>query len=481
MPTGYSRYKIQHNYSDPSKPNYRPYWWRQSVDHWVETLDWCGNLKDWEFKNNYLLVVPGELEPQREARLKATSPEPFFKDSVKDNKAIFTQFELAGDAPALLIESKNNIDLRGNSIQRWASGPLTGLFRDGGALMGVQPPQGDERNPERRPSLMWVPIRDVFWPQYGIVNEQKILTRVSIRRGIEGKDEHGNAIALNDYWVYELDALGNCTVTVHHENEQKQFSKESPQPIVSAANGPLGRLPFTDKLSWKETGDFNLTEEEQLYSPCADILNLNQEHYNAYSEYTAVKRKTALPTVNRFWANGVPSTPPPFYAGPGRCGEYDAGSRVEYLELTGASLSELRTGLSEIERKIAQRDNKLFSAMGGRSVSEVEIENQKAKVGLPGVKTLIESAFQDLFTVWELFANPNPEAVGGIIVSDQALKLPPDPSSVMARVATVERTGVPATAAVNAWVREGYYKSEDFEDPVVANGAAVLSPNEVIQ
>ena len=50
----------------------------------------------------------------------------------------------------------------------------------------------------------------------------------------------------------------------------------------------------------------------------------------------------------------------------------------------------------------------------------------------------------------------------------------------MARVATVERTGVPATAAVNAWVREGYYRSEDFEDPVIANGAAI-PPDEVIQ
>lgn len=481
MPTGRSRHNFQHNYSDPSQPNYRPYWWRDSVDHWIETLDWCGNLKDEDFKNYYLLKVPGEQDLQRAARIQATSPEPFFKDSVYDNKSIFTQFEFANDAPVTLVENQDNVDLAGNSINRWSSGPLIGLFRDGGALMGVQPPQGDRRDPDRRPALMWVPMRDIFWPQYDTINGRTMLVKVSIRRGTEGRDKQGNAIPLNDYWVYELDEQGNCTVTVWHESDDRKFTSDEPQPIVNAAEGPLGRLPFTDKLSWRTTGDFQLSEEEQLYSPCADILNLNQEHYNAYSEYTAVKRKTALPTPVREWPNGVPANPEPLYVGPGRCIELNAGGKVYFLELSGQSLPELRTGLAEIERKIAQRDNKLFSTVGGRSVSEVEIENQKAKVGLPGVKILIESAFQDLFTIWEMFANPNPEPVGGIVISEQALKLPPDPGSIMARVATVERTGIPPAAAANAWVREGYYKPEDFDTPAQLNGAVPLAPDEVIQ
>lgn len=476
--TGYNQY--QYNYNDPSKPNYRPYWWQWSVEHWGQTLDWCGNLKDLDFKNKYLLQVPGELEPQRTARLQATSPEPFFKDSVKDNKSIFTQFELAADAPISLVENQDNIDLAGNDIQRWSSAPLIGLFRDGGSLMGVQPPQGDPRDFDRRPSLTWVPMRDVFWPRYTNINGRKVLTRISIRRGVEGTDTSGNAIALNDYWVYELDEQGRCFVTVWHEDERFAYTTEEPIELPSAADGPLGRLPFTDKLSWLESGDFNLTEEEQLYSPCTDILNLNEEHFNAYSEYTAVRRKTALPTPVREYANGVPANPEPLYIGPGKCINLDAGSKVYFLELNGASLPELREGISRIEQKIAHRDNKLFSTVGGRSVSEVEIENQKAKVGLPGVKSLVESAFQDLFAVWELFANPNPEPVGGIVVSEQALKLPPDPSSVMARVATVERVGIPAAAAINAWTREGYYKSEDFEEPIT-NGAAPITPDEVIQ
>ena len=481
MPSASRRLPYQSNYSDPSLPNYRPEWWRPSAEHWIETLDWCGNLKDLDFKNEYLLVVPGEVEPQRAARLKATSPEPFFKDSVIDNKSIFTQFELANDAPESLIDNQNNVDREGNSIQRWASGPLIGLFRDGAALMGVQRPLEDIRNPDRRPSLTWTPIRDVFWPQYGIVNNQKMMTRISIRRGVEGKDSSGAAVQLNDYWVYELDERGNCVVTVWHESNEGKFSKDPPQALVGASGNPLGRLPFTDKLSAKTTGDFQLDQEEQIYSPCAEILNLNEEHYNAYSEYVAVKRKTALPTPVREWPNGVPKNPEPLYVGPGRCLELNAGGKVYFLELNGDSLPELRQGIAEIERKIAHRDNKLFATVGGRSATEAEIENLKAKVGLPGVRTLVESAFQDLFSIWELFANPNPEEVGGIIISDEALKRPPDPQSVLARVATVERTGVSPIAATNAWIREGYYKPEDFPKGTPAFNGQAINPAEVIE
>ena len=480
----YSSYRkrnkeYEQNYYDPRLPNYRPEWWRCSVDHWLETLDWCGNLKDENFKDEYLLKVPGELPQNRVARIKATSPEPFFKDSVKDNKSIFVQFELADDAPALITEYKDNVDLQGNDINQWAARPLVGLFRDGGALMGIQPPQQDERSPDRRPSLTWVPMRDIFWPRYNLIDGQKVLTRISIRRGVQGTDSKGLAIQLNDYWVYELDESGRCMVTVWHQDKEKKFTKDLPKEIKNASAEPLKQLPFTDKLTW--LGDLELTEEEQLYSPLSDILNLNQEHYNTWSEYKAVARKTALPTPYRTWGNGVPTTPPPFYAGPGRCIDLPAGSEVGFVELQGQSLPELRALISEIELKIAKRDNKLFGMIGGRSATEAEIENTKAKVGLPGVKRLIESAFQDLFQKWELFSSQDPEPVGGIIVSEQALKQPPDPSSVMARVQTVERVGVPPTAAISAWLREGYYTSEDFEAGNANIPVVPLNESEVIQ
>lgn len=472
------------NYSDPKKPDYRPIWWSLSVRHWQKTLHWTGPLDDPTFKDLYLCRVPGELDDDRVTRLEATSPEPYFKDVVKDHASIFSQFEFAEDAPQSLVDNQDNVDFAGTDMWQWAMGPLHALFRDGGALLGCLAPPSDndtELREDRRPRLLWVPMRDVFWPEYREFNGMIKLAKISIRRGkaiTRAKD--GGLIPANDYWVYELDDSQQCVETVWKEDEHGKLQEGEPRPLIDASGSPLTRLPFSDKLSW--IGNFNLSEEEQLFSPFADILNLNCEHYNARSEYQTVLRKTALPTAIRYWSPAIPKIIPAFYAGTGRTQDYPAGSKVEYLELSGSSLPELKSNIDSIERKIAIRDNKLFHVGDGtRSATEAAIENQKAKVGMPGIKMLIESAFQDLFSIWELFANPSPEVVGGIVVSEQALSTPPDPQSLLHTLAAIDR-GYPLAAIVRKTIRDGHFKPEDFEGLQFGEAASNLptNPDEVI-
>ncbi|MEL7494640.1 MAG: DUF4055 domain-containing protein [Cyanobacteria bacterium J06554_11] len=488
---GYTRRDHRHdNYSDPSQPNYRPEWWRGSAAHWERTLDWCGFLEDPYFKDCYLCNVPGELSDDRAARIDADSPEPFFKDAVNDHASIFSQFELAEDAPESLVENQDNVDLKGSDLWQWTAHVLKAAFRDGGALMGADmPPAGSEQalRSERRPRLLWVPLRDVYWPEYRVYDGVEQLAKVSIRRGTTAQQSDGGLKQVNQYWAYELDEQRRCTVTIWTEDDGKFIQSES--TLLTAANGvPLNQLPFTDKLTF--LGDLNLSQERLLMSPFADILNLNIEHYNARSEYNAVKRKTALPTPVRYWAGGVPETIPPFYPGSGRTQDYDADSRVEYLELKGQSLPELRSAISDLQAKIAARDNKLFSTAGGRSATEADIENQKAKVGYPGVKRLIESAMQDLFTVWELFANPTPETVGGIKISESAIQSPPNPQELAPLFLAVQKSGLSIEAVVRKLVRDGHFERDDFAGTLyeaVLNGNALsiptlpVDPNEVIQ
>ncbi|MEM9947805.1 MAG: DUF4055 domain-containing protein [Cyanobacteria bacterium P01_D01_bin.36] len=476
----YGKQYAINNYSDPSQPHYRPIWWVKSVEHWCKTLHWTGMLDDPWFKNLYLCRVPGELTDDRNTRIEATSPEPYFKDAVTDHASIFSQFELAENAPQTLIEHQENVDLAGTDLWQWSMEPMKALFRDGGALLGCLSPEVDEEEQDRsrRPRLLWVPMRDVFWPEYEENNGAVRLSRIAVRRGKTLRNKEGGLVAANDYWVYEL-VDSQCIATVWEENLEGKLVEGDAKTLRDASGNPLTRLPFSDKLSW--IGDFNLTEERQLFSPFADILNLNCEHYNARSEYQTVLRKTALPTAIRYWANGVPENIPPFYAGTGRTQDYAAGSKVEYLELSGSSLPEIRSNLDAIERKIAMRDNKLFHVGDGtRSATEAAIENQKAKVGMPGIKNLIESAFQDLFSVWELFANPTPDPVGGIIISEQALSAPPDPQAMLATMSTVDR-GVPIQAAINKLIRDGHFKPEDFgQIPFESQSSLPIDPDEVI-
>lgn len=477
------RHRLVENYSDPSKPNYRPEWWRRCVMHWCKTLDWCGHLDDLEFKDDYLCHVPGEFVEDRKARLQADSPEPFFKDAVNDHASIFTQFEFAEDAPASLVENQDNVDLQGSDMWQWAKEPITAFFRDGGAILGAD----IDRNVgvgDRRPRLLWVPLRDVFNVEYRDFGGISVWSKVAIRRSINLTDSEGKLLLRNQYWVYELDDAQQCFLTQWNEDEQHNLGEGDTIALVTAANEPLTRLPFTDHLT--AIGDLNLDDERTLMSLFADLLALNCEHYNAKSEYNTVKRKTALPTAVVYWPNGVPATPPPFYAGPGKCINMHADGRVEYLELKGESLPILRQSLLDVEQKLAKRDNKLFSAVSGRSATEAEIENQKAKVGLPGIKSVIESAFQDVFQLWELLSNPNPEDVGGIMIGDDVLKTPPNPQDILPYLQAIDR-GVSPQAAINAMIRTGTFVKEDFEATdstgMVPNpdDALPADPNEVIQ
>ena len=497
MQTGYKGYsynfakrkRSEDNYADPSRPNYRPDWWRPSAAHWDRTLDWCGFLEDPEFKNCYLCTVPGELDDDRAARIDADSPEPFFKDAVKDNASIFSQFDLAEDAPATLIENEDNVDGSGIDIWQWANESLKALFRDGGALLGADMPPVNSENElrlDRRPRLLWVPLRDVYWPEYRNYGGVDQLAKISIRRGKTRLNTENALVAYNEYWVYELDEQRRCSLTVWTQDEGN-FTQGDARSIVGADGVALSRLPFTDKFSF--LGDLNLSDERVAMSPFADILNLNIEHYNARSEYGAVKRKTALPKVNVFWEGGPPDPVPTFYAGSGRAGNYDAGSRVEYLELRGQSLPELRVAIQDIENKIAARDNKLFSVAGGRSATEADIENQKAKVGYPGVKMLVESAYQDLFFVWELFANPNPDKVGGIVINESVLQSPPNAADLQPLFSSIT-LGMPIEAVVRKAVRDGHFEPEDFAgtlfEGVLSGGTLVIpalpvNENEVIE
>ena len=469
------------NYSDPSKPNYRPSHWRRSVEHWQETLDWCGFLDDFAFKNDYLCHIPGEFTEDRASRIEAEDPEPYFKDACKDHASIFSQFEIAETAPETLIENQDNVDLQGSDLWQWMGEPLKALFRDGGAVLGVDIAQDVPATAAelRRPRLVWVPLRDLFWVEYRDVGGVAVWSRCAIRKTVNRVDGNGELQLLNQYWAYELidDA---CFVTRWEENFEKQLIQGEPMLLTDAANRPLSRLPFTDHFCF--VGDFNLDEERFIMSAFADVLSLNKKHYNQSSELSHIRRKTACPTPARFWGGGVPDPVPPFYAGSGKCQDYDADSRVEYLELKGESMPELRVGLQDTEDKLQQRTNKFFRGASNMTATEAAIQNQKAKVGLPLVKAMIESALQDVFRLWEMLATPSPaEDVASIIIDAAALEAPPNAADIGPYLQAVDR-GVPIQVVTEALIRRGHFTKQDFEEAGVVPGAEQLpiDPDEVI-
>lgn len=468
------------NYSDPSLPNYRPPWWRRSVEHWQKTLDWCGFLDDPDFKNRYLCEVAGEFQEDRLSRIMAEDPEPYFKDAVNDHASIFTQFEIAKDAPESLIQNQANVNLEGAGLWQWSAEPFRALFRDGGVLVGAdidrQVVQG-----QRRPRLIWVPLRDVYWVEYRSFGEAAVFARCSIRKTVNTLNDDGKLQLRSQFWVYELDDQRRCTLTLWREDDNAKLIQGESVALVDASNRPLDRLPLSDKLTF--IGDLNMDAERLIMSPFSDVLSLNIKHYNQSSELSAIRRKTACPTPIRYWANGVPDPVPPFYAGSGKTQDYAAGSSVEYLELNGQSIPELRVGVEETERKIKERDNKLFHTKGGMSATEADIENQKAKVGMPLIKAAIESAYQDVFTIWERLANPRPaEGIGSIIIDDTALDAPPNPADIIPFMQAIDR-GIDTNVIIAAMVRRGLLTQEDFDQAArmtPASTALPIDPNEVI-
>lgn len=453
--------------SDLNRPNYRPPIWNYLIRRLERARDWCDDLSREDIKAKYLIQLPGELDQDYKVRLQSEDPEPYFADAIESHASLFQQFELAKDSPRSLQKLKNNIDGAGSDIWQWAGYVLKALFRDGGALIGVDIPPAeteDDLRQFRRPRLIFVPLKDLYAPRYRQAYGLNILDRISIKR--TSTRLVGNAFKpCAEYWVYELNENLECFVSVWVEINDRLLQEQPPRAILTASKTPLKRLPFVDNFNFVGTLDFD--EERQLISPFNALVSLNIEHYNLKSKLNTVLGKTALPTPIRYWENGVPDQLPPFYAGSGKSQDYSAGSRVEYLELKGESIPALREQLNLIESKIAKRDNKLFHLNGvARSATEANIENQKSKAGLPAIKLLVESTFQDLFVLWELFANPDyseSSPIGSIIISDEVLRQPPAPDEVRATLETVH-SGVASTEmALNRLVRIGFYEEQDLQ------------------
>ena len=470
------------NFTNPNNPDYRPEWWRDSVKHWNETLLWCGNLRDHEFKDLFLKEVAGEHPVDRQTRVDRTDPEPWFKDAVKDKASLFSQFTLAEDAPESVRANEDNIDLQGTSLKQWALGPLKAFFRDGGAIIGADI-DTEVRVGDRRPRLVWVPMRDIYWPEYRNYNGVDVWSKVSVRRSVTTVDANGRLQAANQYWVYELDDNRRCVLTVYLEEvrqgiREQQFKViKEPRIILDASNRPLTRLPFTDCLT--VLSSLAMDAESQIFSPLDDLLTLNIRHFNQESRKDTVEAKTAVPKPLVY--SNKDDIGSNFYLGSGKVGVYNPEDRVEFLELKGDSLPQLRQSIYDTETKIKARDNRLFAAGVSMTATEANIENQKARVSLPGLIEIIESAFQDAFSIWESFANATPQdPIGGIEIDASVLDSPPNPAEIPAYLGTVN-VGVPAEAIVNALKRKGFFTDEDFAGQSLQATALPLDPNEVIQ
>lgn len=460
------------NYSDPSKPNYRPSWWADMVASWDDAAAWSGNLRNKTFKNKYLKTIPGEFEDDRKARIDNDSPEPYFKDAVKDHASIFSQFELDEDAPASLIDSVENVDGQGTSIYQWAIQPMRAFFRDGGAVLGADISREIVRG-ERIPRLIWVPMRDVFWVEYRNFNGVETWARVSIRRSFTRQRDRGQLEQANRYFVYELDDSQSCFMTEWEDNMEgipQQIAE--PIPLIMANGEPMKRLPFTDNLS--VLTHFNTTTDNQINSLFDDILSLNIEHFNARSELNAIKTKVAIPTLDIFVP--VPEdAPSSIYSGSGKARIWSSESRIQITQLEPSGLQELRQGVYDLEAKLEKRNNRLFYTKGNRSATEADIENQKAKVGYPSIKQTIESAFQDAFQVWELYAESSPnEDVGGIRINDSVLETAADPEDIKhylpltQTVPTVDGVDMGAII-IEALKRQGIITAEDIDQARMMN------------
>lgn len=458
------------NYEDPELPNYRPPWWEASVKHWNEALLWTGDLKDVDFKSQYLFSPPGEGPEDYKLRIRSKTPEPYFSDAVDSTTSRFTQLVTEDNAPQVLINNANNVDGSGAALDQWSRKPLWAYFRDGACLMGVDIEDPDDSNirRERVPYLTMIPMRNVFYPAYGFKFGRKQLIRVSIRYPYMFSTDRGKQEQGYEYLIYELTDAG-CTVRSQLQNPKGKFEPSSAAQLLESASStpsnpkPIMRIPFTDKLSTIQSVE--ITEDTDIFSMFRDVLNLGIEHYNAYSQYDTLTRKAATVTHYRQWPDSVPEDPSPLYSGPSKVIELGMGCTTGLVELQGNSISELRVRVENIESKIRARSSQIFYQGGNRSIAEVGTEEAKSKVRLPGIKTTIRSAFQDLFEIYEQFSNPAYSAdspVGSITIDEAAITPPVDPGLAQLLLQAATLGALNGQELRSAILRMGVLKAEDL-------------------
>lgn len=365
-------------------------------------------------------------------RLTRTSYVSFFRDAITAFAGVLSGFELS-DPPASFEASKQNVDLRGNSLASFLMATDAMAMRDGGCLLCVDMPSGSVENngeaieQDRRPYLSVVERGNVLNWRTHLEDGKEILDWVVLREFVEVPEgrfgmsmepryrligmENGQAF----YEVYKIESGGAGSGL-----------KDSVVVVDQGFyTGPGGRPYRETPVVWYSGGQQAGFGQGSI--KLSSLASLTLEHYRARSDHNELARKTCMPVPVRIGAViGPGGKPAPLVIGPNSVVDLEGNGDFRFAEPSAASLGHLAENIQHLEELIQSQTLAFMYGDGGGNKTATQSALEAAQTEAT-IKTISQSKASVVQRIIELWCGFTGETLGeetGLIMQSRIFDRP---------------------------------------------------------
>lgn len=289
-----------------------------------------------------------------------------------------------------------------------------------------------------RPYVVLYRQRDVRSFRFARIGGKLVLTKLTLREGIEVDDGLYGRKVVTQYRVLERSATGAHTDTVYRESEHGAFVQVGEPGLIETAE-----LPVVE-FSADPTAGFM-----QAAPPMIDLADATLEHFTVKSDRRWAMRCTCFPWLVRIgWQDAGTGTA----VGPSEALDLPTGGDAKFIAPDADSMSHTRDELTDIERRAAALS---LSFLAGEHPGEhqtataANIDQEGQDAGLAAILVSVRDGLNKLFALFdELLGNaPRDEYVS---LSTKLRGLRRDPAFLRVLVDAYKENALPLGALMHA-------------------------------
>lgn len=358
-------------------------------------------------------------------RFKAESPENYayrLKTSTLFNALEHTIENLASKPFAEPIKYENfgaeteewldNLDLSERNLHVFAGEVLTAGLKYGltHVLVDYNRTDGvktlaDERALGVRPYAIHVlPTSILGWKSQKI-NGVESLTQLRIRETVTEDD---GSFGTKDVTQVRVLEIGKWST--YRKNDKDEWVVSDAGLVMLNAETPLDFIPLTTYYT-KRTGFMTATP------PLRNLADLNIEHWQSYSDQTAILHIGRVPILARIGVSDSGDTPPVISIGAGSIVDLPMGAELKFVEHSGKAAGAGRESIKDIEERMRFLGAELLIPTAGNvTATQATLDSSSQQCQLSAMAQGLENALDKVVHTMQRWAGL--DEVGNIDVFD---------------------------------------------------------------
>jgi hypothetical protein len=424
-------YGISHPVNDPSLVSYhRPELIR--ILPQLEQAQDCWSLLNTEglgsAKEKYLHREPAEPIPAYKARLERATYAPIYRDSIRAYAGLLGRFQVI-DAPQSMIDSDDNVDLQGSSMQSFMTQADEFALRDGGAfvMIDMMPESGadnffDQMGDGRHPYLICIQRSDVINWKVNYERGIESIEQVTVRQLKSMPDPKG-VFGTKVEPIYYVLSPGKVESYRLVKSDAKRWANQKVDEIATS-------LPIVPIVWYGAT----TTRFAQGDLPMDGLADLSLQHFQMRSDLAELLHKCAMPVPVRKGAPvGPDGQPPPLVLGPNTAVDLSAeGGEFKFAEPSGMSLQRHQDEIKHVEELM---DRSSLNFLYGANVKTATEASLRASQIASSVSALIRNKiamFNVVMRAWAWYAGETDQITdeSGLSINDSLINRPLEASEI---------------------------------------------------